>query len=350
MGWIEGLLDKKQQKGLREMRVSKKGGIITIFLILAALMMTIIVIHNNPGADKQEELWKKILSCAVIVASCIVFVKLYDKLTVLPVELFQSRHLIWKLAKNDFKKRYAGSYMGAVWALIQPVVTVAMYYIVFDKLLGDGRNMTQLREGVEVPFVLFLTAGLVPWFFFSEALNNGTRALQEYNYLVKKVVFKISILPIIKVIAALFIHAFFVVVLLIVAAIYGYYPSVYTLQLFYYSACLFMFVLALSYTTCAVVVFFNDLAQIINIALQIGMWATPILWNLAALEDKSWVVFLKLNPLVYIVNGYRSAIYEREWFFQDFFSTMYFWIVTVVLFGIGALVFKRLKVHFADVL
>ncbi len=116
----------------------------------------------------------------------------------------------------------------------------------------------------------------MPWFYFSEALNNGTNALLEYNYLVKKVVFKISILPIIKIIAATFIHVFFVCLLLIVAAIYGYYPTIYTTQIIYYSFCLFVFVLALSYTTCAVVVFFRDLSQIISIGLQIGMWATPI--------------------------------------------------------------------------
>jgi teichoic acid transport system permease protein len=230
--------------------------------------------------------------------------------------------------------------------MAQPVVTVGMYYVVFDIIMGGSAS----RTAADVPFVLFLTAGLVPWFYFSEALNSGTNALREYDYLVKKVVFKISILPIIKIIAATFIHVFFVLVLLIVAAVYGYYPSIYTLQLIYYSACLFIFVLALCYTTCAVVVFFKDLSQIISIALQIGMWATPILWDIDTLESNRWVSILKLNPLVYVVNGYRSAIYERQWFFEDFFSTMYFWIVTVVLFGIGALIFKRLKVHFADVL
>lgn len=329
------------------MKITKKRGI-TLFLILGAVFAAIIIFHNNPGADPQEELIKKILSCSVIVASCIVFVKLYDKITVLPVELYQSRHLIWKLAKNDFKKRYAGSYLGAVWAMAQPVVTVAMYYVVFDLIMDSSAGGT-LRNGGEVPFVLFLTTGLVPWFFFTEALTNGTNALLEYNYLVKKVVFKISILPIIKIIAASFIHVFFVGVMLVIAAIYGFYPTIYTIQIVYYSFCLFIFVLALCYTTCAVVVFFKDLAQIINIVLQIGMWATPILWNMDGLSD-TWVFIVKLNPLVYIVNGYRNAVYGQEWFFWDFFSTMFFWIVTVVLFGIGALVFKRLKVHFADVL
>ena len=302
----------------KSVKISKKTGI-ALFVTAAVIMALLIVFHKNPGpaVDQSQELAKKIISCVVIAAACFAFIHWYDKFTGLPVELFQNRHLIWKLAKNDFKKRYAGSYLGAVWAMAQPVVTVAMYYIVFDKI--------------------FLTAGLVPWFYFSEALNNGTNALLEYNYLVKKVVFKISILPIIKIIAATFIHVFFVCLLLIVAAIYGYYPTIYTIQIIYYSFCLFIFVLALSYTTCAVVVFFRDLSQIISIGL------------LEALSPK-WIMILKLNPLVYIVNGYRSAIYEKEWFFRDFFSTMYFWIVTVVLFGLGAVIFKRLKVHFADVL
>ena len=269
-----------------------------------------------------------------------------SKITVLPMELYQNRRLIWKLAKNDFKKRYAGSYMGKVWAMVQPVVTVVMYWLVFEKIFG---NRSEFMAGdLEVPYVLYLTAGLVPWFFFSEALNNGTTALLEYNYMVKKVVFKISILPIIKVIAAIFIHLFFLGVLLLLSIAYGYYPTIYTIQLLYYSFCTFVFVLALSYTTCAVVVFFRDLQQIISIVLQIGMWATPIMWNISKAGE--FQKLFKLNPVTYIVNGYRSAIFEQEWFFEHFYDTTYFWIVTAVLFVIGAIIFKRLKVHFADVL
>lgn len=338
----------ESRKKKRKPEISKKAGI-TAAVVISLVWIMIIILHVNKGplADHQEELIKKIVSCTVIAAACGVFIRLYDKITQLPVELWQNRRLIWKLAKNDFKKRYAGSYMGAVWALVQPVITVVMYYIVFDKVMhSDG---TGLRSSGEVPFVLFLTAGLVPWFFFSEAWTNATNALREYDYLVKKVVFKISILPIIKAIAAGFIHVFFVLVLLVVAAVYGYYPTIYTLQIFYYSACLFLFVLALSYTTCSVAVLFKDMTQIINIILQVGIWATPIMWNVDALGDK-WKFIFKLNPLVYVVNGYRDAIYGESWFFQDFFSTMYFFVTTAVLFGIGALIFKRLKVHFADVL
>lgn len=130
---------------------------------------------------------------------------------------------------------------------------------------------------------------------------------------------------------------------------YGNAPSLYMLQLIYFSFCMFILVLAMCYTTCAVVVFFRDLNQIIGIFLQIGMWATPILWNITMLSPNMQVIF-KLNPIFYIVNGYRSALFEKTWFWEDFYSTMYFWIVVILLFGLGALIFKRLKVHFADVM
>ena len=257
-------------------------------------------------------------------------------------------NLIWKLSRNDFKTRYAGSYLGALWAMVQPVVTVLMYYIVFDKIFKSRAEA--VAGGIPIPYVLFLTAGLVPWFYFSEGLSNGTNALLQYNYLVKKVVFRIDILPIIKMVAASFIHVFFLCVLLIIAAIYGYYPNLYTFQLIYYSFCLFMLTLAISYATSAIVVFFRDLSQIIQIALQIGMWATPILWNINSIPQKWQIAIKVINPVSYIVLGYRSTICENKGFWVDWRYTLYFWCFTFVLLFIGKKIFAKLKVHFADVL
>ena len=320
---------------------------IIVVTLVALIMMVILVVHHNPLADPHEENVKKIIACVVIVAAMPVFYRFYDRLVTLPVELWQSRKLIWKLAKNDFKTRYAGSYFGRIWAFVQPVVTVLLYWFVFDYIMS---SKIELMAGtLQVPYVIWLTAGLVPWFYFTEAINNGTTALLEYAYLVKKVVFKISIIPIIKIIGATFTHCFFVCFMLVVYFAMGYSPSIYLIQIIYYSFSLFMFVLAVSYSTCAIVIFFRDLTQLINIGLQVGMWATPILWQIESVPEIVQRI-LKINPLFYIVNGYRSAMFEHQWFWEDFYSTMYFWIVTAVFFGIGALIFRRLKVHFADVL
>ena len=271
-------------------------------------------------------------------------------LFMLPAELWQSRRLIWKLAKNDFKNRYAGSYLGRVWAFTQPVVTVLLYWFVFGHIMmADKKEI--LTAGVEAPYVLWLTAGLVPWFYFSEAINNGTTSLMEYSYLVKKVVFKISIIPIVKLIAALFTHIFFVCFMLLLYFVYGYRPEVYLIQLLYYTFCMFVLVLALSYSTCAIVIFFRDLLQIINIALQVGMWATPILWNISYLDGNPVLQkILKCNPVFYIVNGYRNAMFGQTWFWEEPGAAIGFWVFTAALFFVGAHIFRRLKVHFADVL
>lgn len=338
----------KEKKGFCFKKLPKPVGI-GIFYGLCFLVAVMVLTHYNPLApDQHTENLKKYCACALLALACIIFGLYYDRMFIIPKELFQSRELIWKLSKNDFKKRYAGSYLGFLWALVQPVVTVVMYWIVFDKVFQTRSQL--VASGVEVPYVLYLTAGLVPWFYFSEAITNGTSALLEYSYLVKKVVFKISIIPIVKLIAASFIHVFFVIFMLLFYFCYGYKPDFYLLQLPYFSLCMFMFVLALSYATCAIAVFFRDLMQIVNIFLQIGMWATPILWNVSLLGDSGLQWIAKCNPIFYIVNGYRNALFAKTWFWEDFYSTAYFWIVTVVLFGFGALIFRRLKIHFADVL
>ncbi|RKM57825.1 ABC transporter permease [Butyrivibrio sp. CB08] len=340
MGRNQGVLMGNKKK-------ISKGIALGAFYALALVLALLLIFHNNPLEDADTAMLKKICGCVLIGISCILVFIWYDRLLILPVELFHSRKLIKRLAVNDFKKRYAGSYMGIVWALAQPVVTVCMYYIVFDRVFQSRAQA--VSDGVVVPYVLFLTAGLVPWFFFSEALTNGTTSLLEYNYLVKKVLFKISILPIIKIIAAMFIHVFFTCVLMIIACIYGYYPSIYWLQLIYYIGCEFILVLSISYATSAIVVFFRDLLQIISIGLQLFQWATPILWNIDIVPDKyKWIV--KLNPMSYIVEGFRNTIYGESWFFEHFYSSTYFWIFVVAVFCIGTLIFKRSKTHFADVL
>lgn len=267
----------------------------------------------------------------------------------LPRELYENRRLIWKLSKNDFKTRYAGSYLGIIWAFVQPIVTVLVYWIVFEKGLNQKTQL--ITQGINVPYLLHLMAGLVPWFFFSEALTNGTTSLLEYNYLVKKVVFKISILPLIKIIAATFIHVFFVCFMMAVTMLYGIHPTLYWLQLLYYSIALFLLVLAISYATCTIVVFFRDLTQIVGILLQVGMWATPILWDISRLDNHPMLGLLfRLNPVCYIVGGYRDSLYGERWFWQSPGLTLYYWGLVIALFFVSSAIFKKLKPHLADIM
>ena len=103
--------------------------------------------------------------------------------------------------------------------------------------------------------------------------------------------------------------------------------------------------------TSSLVVFFRDLSQIINIFLQVGIWMTPIMWSLEDLLAKYPVLaLLKLNPLCYIVYGYREALFHSGSMGSLGWMHAYFWIVTALVWFLGYHVFKRLKVHFEDVL
>ncbi|MCF0145786.1 MAG: ABC transporter permease [Eubacterium sp.] len=264
-------------------------------------------------------------------------------------ERAHTNRILWNLARDDFKQKFAGSYLGVIWAFVQPVVTVLVYWFVFEKALHSGTQA--VREGIQVPYVLWLIAGLVPWFYFSDALNNGTRVLLDYSYLVKKVVFRIRILPVVRIISSMYVHLFFVGFMLLLYTLYGLPPTLHTIQIAYYSFGMILLCLGITYLTSAIAVFFRDVTQIVQILLQVGIWITPIMWNYAAMNfPKPIMLLLRANPMFYIVQGYRDALVEQVWFWQKPVETLVFWGMVAFILWLGTFIFRRLQVHFADVL
>ena len=262
------------------------------------------------------------------------------------LDVLKKRKMILSLAKSDFKKRFAGSYFGVVWMFIQPVVTVLIFFFIFQ--LG----MKSQPPVPDTPYVIWLIPGLVPWFFFNESLQSGTNVMQEYSYLVKKVVFPVELLPVIKVVSAGLVHACFVAVMLLVFVIGGRMPELSWIFILYYSLCTAALSLSLSLITASVNVFFRDMSNIVAIVLQFGMWLAPIMyWEGMFTADHPWMEYLfKLNPVYYIVAGYRDSMLTGNFPWERPLNTLYFWVVTAVLFVIGSRLFKKLKPHFSDVL
>ncbi len=257
-------------------------------------------------------------------------------------DIIKNYKLIFNLSKNDFKTRYASSNLGAIWNFVQPIVTVMIYVFVFQY----GFKAVPVSN---VPYVLWLVAGIIPWFFFNEALLGATNSLIEYTYLVKKIVFKIDILPMVKIVAAAFVHIFFIFIGLFLYFINGERFDIHIIQIVYYSFCTVVLSVGLAYFTSAVVVFFRDLGQIVNIVLQFGMWLTPIMWQVDILSPRLQKI-MKLNPMYYITDGYRDAFYNDVWFWEKPLRTIYFWILAIVIYVVGTVVFKKLEKHFADVM
>lgn len=258
------------------------------------------------------------------------------------MDIIHNRRLLWDLTKKDFKQRYLGSYLGILWAFIQPVITVLIFWFVFQV----GFKSMPVDN---FPFILWLVCGMFPWFFFSDALNSATNSIIGNSYLVKKVVFRVSLLPIVQIISAFLVHCFFIFVLIFMFALYGYMPSVYNLQVVYYLFALICFSFGLSLITSTLIIFLKDVGQLVGMLLQFGFWGTPIFWSLNMIPVQyQWII--KCNPMYYIVQGYRNSFVYHEWFWNLGYTTFSFWGATIFVMLLGVFLFKKLRPHFADVL
>lgn len=250
--------------------------------------------------------------------------------------------MLFSLAKNDFKAKYAGSALGTIWAFVSPVITILIYWFVFQVAFQNGPVN-------DMPYVIWLVSGVVPWFFISEGWGGATGVFIDYSYLVKKVVFKVELLPTVRVTSAFFVHLFFVALTFLVSSAYGYLPSFLHLQIVYYIGCAYILALALGRITATLTVFARDINNIVGVLVQFGFWLTPIFWDINAIPD-GLHIFFKINPIYYITEGYRDTFVYGIGFWEKPFLTLYFWIVISILLFAGNVIFKRLRPHLADLI
>lgn len=257
-------------------------------------------------------------------------------------EIIQGKTLLLNLAKNDLKSRYAGSFFGIVWALIQPLVTILVFWYVFQV----GFRSAPVND---VVFILWFAAAYIPWVYFNDGLTSSTNCLYEYNYLIKKIKFPVSLLPLVKICSSFMIHSFFICFIFFMFLVYGYPFNVMWLQALYYTFALTCLLAGLSWIMSSLSVFFKDFSQIVSVVLQVGFWLTPIFWSPEGMSDV--VLFtMKLNPLYYITQGYRDTFIYSIGFWEHPLLTGYFWIITIVVFITGAALYQKLRPHFADIL
>lgn len=258
------------------------------------------------------------------------------------IDIYRSREILWLLSKNDLKAKFASSLLGVFWAFVQPLVTILVFWFVFQ--MGFKNPPV---EGV--PFMVWFVPAYLAWSFFSEVLSTSAGSMREYAYLLKKVEFRVSIIPLVKIISSSIVHVAFIGLIFIINFCYKIPFTFYNVQVVYYFACTIYLLVGLGWFLSSIAVFIKDTVNLVNVFVQIGFWLTPILW---APENMTPRIqnFLKLNPMFYICQGYRETFITNILFWTHYWQTVYFWCTSTLLFVIGALIFKRLRPHFVDML
>lgn len=250
--------------------------------------------------------------------------------------------MIMAMAMRDIQIRYAGTLGGFAWSIIQPLMMILIYCFVFS--VGF-----KVKPPGGIPFIVVFLCGLIPWLIFSETLMSSVRVITANTHLTKKTVFPTEILPVTCLVASLIPHCVMLIILIIVLLVNNISFSFYNFQFLYYLFALSVFSLGLNWLFSAINVFCRDVGQTLGIVLNMWFWITPIVWPLNMIPQK-YQYFIKLNPMYYIVEGYRSSFVYHVPFWHNYSMAIYFWIICLSVFIIGAFTFKKLKPEFAEVL
>jgi ABC-type polysaccharide/polyol phosphate export permease len=256
-------------------------------------------------------------------------------------QIGEKRYLLYQLTKRDFVQKYVESYLGLTWAIFEPLATTVILSIIFT--FGFKSGPVQ-----DIPFFLYMFSGMVAFNYFSMATSEGTNVIRSYSFLVKKINFRLSILPIVKALSCTIFHVIMLGLLLITLLAYGYYPSIYWLQFIYYFFAMNVLVLGVSWLTSSISVFVPDVRHIVSICLQFLFYLSPIFWSIDNIPDE-WAFLPKLNPMYYIINGYRDTFIYHKPFWIHLNETIYYWLVSLAFLFLGTFTFRRLRPHFADV-
>lgn len=259
-------------------------------------------------------------------------------------EQFRYRKQIFKLAKSDLINTYSGTLMGWTWAIIRPATYIAIYYFAFAFGLRTGRPV----EGYS--YFLWLITGIIPWFYIRDVFVEGAASIRKYRYLVTKIKFPLSVIPTIESTTLMMTNLVIIAVMLVIYIFSGHYPDIYWLQIPLYL--FFMFVFFLSWSLFAAILssLSKDFLQLIK-SVTIGLfWLSGIFFDPNRVENQIMRGVLKLNPITFIVNGFRNSLIYKKWIWEDMRALFIFVLMYVIMTMLAIFVYKKLKSDVPDVL
>lgn len=253
-------------------------------------------------------------------------------------ELWKYRDLLYILTLKEIKVRYKQTILGVLWVILQPLLMMIVFTLFFGRLAeipSDG-----------VPYALFAYAGLLPWTFFSNALNNSSNSLVGNSALITKVYFPRMIIPLSVVCAGLFDFLIAFVLLIFLMIFYGVGFSPNFLMLPFLTVLIAVWTMSLGMWTAALNVKFRDVRYALPFFIQLLLFVTPIIYPLNFISEK-WRWILMINPLTAIVESFRAAIFGNP-FDITLILVSVFIIFAVFLYSIYT--FRQLERSFADVI
>lgn len=251
--------------------------------------------------------------------------------------LWRYRELLGLLAWRDIQVRYKQTVLGALWAVLQPLLTMAVFSLFFGRVAG-------LREQVPGSYPLYILAALLPWQLFSTTVGQAGQSLVAGGNLLSKVYFPRLIIPIASAGSALADFAVSLVVMLVALPICGVTPGPQLLLLPVFLGGTLLVAIGVGTLLAALVIEYRDFRFVLPFLLQIWMFASPIFYPPSIVADEHQALY-GLNPLVGMISGFRSALLGTP---VEWTCCAVSGVVSLTFLGLGLLYFRRLERRFAD--
>lgn len=254
-------------------------------------------------------------------------------------ELYRYRDLFLTLSWRDFRVRYAQTTIGFLWAVLQPIITLFILFLVFGKFVGVKTN---------VPHLLFTVAGMSIWSYFSYVMTNSGNSIIASQNMVKKIYFPRLIIPLSKAVVGLIDFGITLLILIGIMIYYRITPTSNAWMAFFFILVGMIAALGAGIWLSALTVRYRDFQHVVPFIVQIGLYITPIAYpaEFATQQLPKWAASLYyLNPMAGVVQGFRWALFGGVAPGDMFWVSL---IMVLILFISGLLYFRKVEGDMAD--
>ena len=267
--------------------------------------------------------------------------------------VYDKRWLIWYFVQRELSKSYRGSFLGFAWAFLGPLVMIALYTLIFSKIIG--LRFREVEGNPELNYGLYIYCASVPFSAFAESLTKSTNTIRRNAMLVQKMIFPIEILPMITTLTSMADKLFGLGMLVVVIGFLAYglqwqgYALHWTLVLVPALAAIqLIFITGLSYIFTVIGAYLPDVRETLRAFVRAMFFFTPIIWPVSRVIGTPFEWVLTYNPMAYVVQAYRDLIINGE--VPSMMATFWFTLVAIALFIVGFMLFHRVKKQFADLI
>ena len=254
--------------------------------------------------------------------------------------------IIRRISKYEEKATYQSHYLGLVWQFLNPAIQIGIYYLVF----GLGVNQGKKTDGV--PFIIWMLIGITAWFFINNSILGGSNSIYKQVGMVSKMKFPVSILPMVNISSNFVSYRAMMLVLITSMFGFGIFPTIYWLQYFYYFFCMIAFLFAFGILNSTITVLVRDYHIMLQSILRLLFYLSGPIWNFRIMfqgTSQRWIIkVLELNPIYYIIDGFRDSFLSKQWFWEKGTQTVFFWLIVGFIMIIGSHVHMKFRARFVD--